>query len=133
MPVKLTLEDRSYIAYITGNHCTNYSWRFLSLYGVREIYGGQRDETNFEYLDDEQKFYFQRIIQYADSRWIIKRNEVIKDRKYCEHCGTIKNLQVHHLRYFCERKIWEYEDEHLMVLCRQCHEKAHEIYEPKRL
>ena len=36
-------------------------------------------------------------------------------------------LQVHHLRYFPGRRIWEYEEEHLELLCQECHSKEHNL------
>lgn len=43
----------------------------------------------------------------------------------CEMCGSIVNLQVHHPEYINGRKAWEYTCNEVVVLCEQCHRKAH--------
>lgn len=64
--------------------------------------------------------------------WRNKRASIIKrDHGKCRWCGCHDYLQVHH-RYYCrwpnERMVdpWDYPDEALITLCRNCHKKAHE-------
>jgi len=40
------------------------------------------------------------------------------------------NYQVHHLTYLKNRNVWEYPDEFLVTLCKQCHAKEHGITPP---
>lgn len=47
--------------------------------------------------------------------------------KVCEMCGAKTNLQVHHPKYVFGRKAWEYPISEVVVLCRNCHEKVHNI------
>lgn len=64
--------------------------------------------------------------QLRDEKWIRYRERVL--RKYggkCAICGSKERLQVHHLRYIQDRKAWEYPFRLLMVLCADCHRKAH--------
>lgn len=66
--------------------------------------------------------------------WKNKRASKLKQvGNRCEICGSINDLQVHHLTYklkngkcnlFCERL------RHLMVLCRNCHQEKHGIARP---
>ena len=44
--------------------------------------------------------------------------------KECEKCGETKYLQVHHLSY---KNIFHEEPEDLMILCKYCHKKEHNI------
>ncbi len=44
--------------------------------------------------------------------------------KECEKCGETKYLQVHHLSY---KNIFHEEPEDLMILCKSCHKKEHNI------
>ena len=69
--------------------------------------------------------------------WKAYRLAVLSERgKKCEWCGSDKNLHVHHkfyLKYPNGKKIlpWEYNINCLLVLCKDCHEKAHKKYKIK--
>lgn len=55
----------------------------------------------------------------------IRKKKLIEEALQCEICGSAKNLAVHHITY---EHLLE-EDKHmddLIVLCKNCHEKAHE-------
>ena len=66
--------------------------------------------------------------QLKDSRWLIFREKVFKARgRKCEHCGSTIYLQVHHPKYRTGRKAWEYSTDEVVVLCRECHKKEHNI------
>lgn len=69
--------------------------------------------------------------------WKAYRLAVLSERgEKCEWCGSDKNLHVHHkfyLKYPNGKKIlpWEYNINCLLVLCKDCHEKAHKKYKIK--
>lgn len=74
--------------------------------------------------------------QYKHPKWQMKRlsklDEVAKDSDdnspYCQWCGENDDqLHVHHIRYIKDRKIWEYNNEELLVLCGKCHRDAHAL------
>lgn len=66
--------------------------------------------------------------QLKDSRWLAFREKVFRVRgRKCEHCGSTVYLQVHHPRYINGRKAWEYSTNEVVVLCRECHKKEHNI------
>ncbi len=52
-----------------------------------------------------------------------------RDNNTCKHCGCRKKkgieMNVHHLRYYPNRKPWEYDESDLITLCRDCHKKEH--------
>lgn len=63
---------------------------------------------------------------------------MIRDSFTCQKCGCKRHLQVHHKRYIKGKKPWEIEDKYLITLCRECHQKEHDIrpiksfsYKPK--
>ena len=64
------------------------------------------------------------LIGYRDRRWYDKRLSIIKRDNYtCTHCHKtfpISELQVHHQTYIKGKHPWEYEDVHLITLCRGC-------------
>lgn len=66
-----------------------------------------------------------------DPRWQKKRLEVLEKNQFtCRGCGSKeKKLNVHHRMYKKGRKPWEYELIDLTVLCEDCHEKWHSVYE----
>ena len=66
--------------------------------------------------------------QLKDSRWAAFRTFVfIVNGMKCKHCGTRHNLQVHHPKYISGRKAWEYTCNEVIVLCKECHQKEHNI------
>ena len=70
--------------------------------------------------------------QYRNRNWL-EFSEKIKNRdEYkCGKCGrTGIVLQVHHLNYKTNLKIWEYPLSDCITLCKSCHAVEHGIIEP---
>lgn len=69
------------------------------------------------------------LIGYRDRRWYDKRLSIIKRDNYtCAHCHNsfpISELQVHHQTYIKGKHPWDYEDYHLITLCKGCHAGRH--------
>jgi len=65
--------------------------------------------------------------QYKDKRWQDKRLQILRrDNWHCRACNTTKvALEVHHLYYDMDAKVWEYENESLVSLCKSCHSIIH--------
>ena len=62
-----------------------------------------------------------------DFRWINKANEIKdRDNNTCQVCGSGDNLHVHHVLYQFDLDPWDYVDEALITLCKDCHKKEHE-------
>lgn len=123
--IKLTQREVLYIARITQN--CNKVWDIIGTYGVDKIYGGTGAPTH-EDPEIEEKMYADRLLQYESPQWIKLTDRIKNERKFCNRCGKSEQLQVHHIRYFPERKIWEYGDEHLELLCEGCHLKEHGLH-----
>ena len=66
--------------------------------------------------------------QYTNPNWQKKRLLIMERDDYtCKSCGDNKNtLNVHHLAYHKNSKIWEYENDELITLCKNCHEEITE-------
>jgi len=66
---------------------------------------------------------------YSTKLWRKKRAEAFRIHGFkCAVCGTIKNLQAHHLQYFKNGKsIFGHEDvaKDLRILCKKHHPKGH--------
>lgn len=60
-----------------------------------------------------------------DGRWILRRMEILeRDHYECQRCLNSYDesiLDVHHLFYIKDYEPWEYEDDALITLCRDCH------------
>ena len=66
--------------------------------------------------------------QLNDKRWKAFRDFVFVARGCnCEQCGATAILQVHHPKYIRGRKAWEYTCKEVMVVCKECHEKIHNL------
>lgn len=62
--------------------------------------------------------------------WKALRAKVVADRgAKCESCGNRGRLAVHHRHYFRDRRVWEYEEADLLVLCKACHSIVHDRIE----
>lgn len=76
----------------------------------------------------EKESYIPYDEQLKDKKWEAFRKFIFAVRgKKCEKCGSTKILQVHHPKYVYGRKAWEYTCNEVMVLCKECHEKVHNI------
>lgn len=65
--------------------------------------------------------------QIKSPKWQKRRLEIMqKDNFTCQLCGDTESmLNVHHLTYHKDKKIWEYEDWELITLCENCHKEEH--------
>lgn len=61
--------------------------------------------------------------QLTHPLWISKKNEILKRDGYCcTICGSnMHKLEVHHLCYFPDLLIWEYDDELMKSVCGKHH------------
>ncbi|MCE0498486.1 MAG: HNH endonuclease [Methylacidiphilales bacterium] len=61
--------------------------------------------------------------------WQRKRLAILNRSDFkCESCGSgEKTLHVHHTFYESGRKPWEYPDDSLVALCKDCHLKKHMV------
>jgi len=73
--------------------------------------------------------------QYLDPRWQKKRLEVMqRDEFKCRDCGDADSqLHVHHLMYFKNRMVWDYDDKLLVCLCDSCHVSRHSNNETEHM
>lgn len=67
---------------------------------------------------------------YANEEWAAFREKVIQlDSESCVTCGRTRSdgvvLQVHHKRYICGKKPWEYDPADCETLCKGCHAREH--------
>lgn len=67
---------------------------------------------------------FPQYKRYIKSKeWQQKKNERLKkDQQVCKHCGSTRNLEVHHKTY---KNFGRESIDDLITLCRDCHEKMH--------
>ena len=65
---------------------------------------------------------------FKDPRWQKKRLEILsRDEFTCVICCDKEStLHVHHRRYISGRKPWEYDNDLLVTLCHDCHERETE-------
>lgn len=66
--------------------------------------------------------------QLKTEQWDKFRKLVLSKRgKACELCGSTKRLQIHHQKYKYGHKAWEYSINDVIVVCKDCHERLHNI------
>ena len=81
--------------------------------------------------EDGEKHSYKSPIYEKKERWKEKREKILKRDGYkCRWCGSIDDLQVHHKYYNkypdgSRVRAWDYPDDALIVLCRDCHKKYH--------
>lgn len=68
------------------------------------------------------KTYSEKLL---DPRWQKKRLEIFeRDEFVCQHCFDENNtLHVHHRFYIKNKNPWEYNNDTLITLCKNCHEE----------
>lgn len=60
----------------------------------------------------------------TSAAWFARREQLFERRgKKCERCGSLNDIQVHHLNY---KRVGRERDSDLEVLCRGCHQNEHE-------
>lgn len=87
-------------------------------------------KTNAEYIKKvaaSQRFRLRYPNYYAylaSAEWRRKREQrILLDGGVCTQCGSMHNLQVHHLSY--EHLGTDAEIDDLITLCADCHHKLH--------
>ena len=73
-----------------------------------------------------KKSYYEKL---KDPRWQRKRLEILKrDNFQCQSCHTDKvTLHIHHIQYLPVKNPWDYPDNYLATLCKDCHSEE-EVY-----
>ncbi len=57
--------------------------------------------------------------------WYVFRDRLFKERgKVCEECGSLEEMNVHHKNYIMKDF---FNPDNLIILCRPCHKKIHNI------
>ena len=98
-------------------------WKRLHPKKAREYYLKWAKKHGKEYIRKYQKKYHSiprvkekcKIRQYAYKSF---RQKIIKEKKHCEMCCSVENLEMHHKKYNKNK-------EEIMLLCRKCHRKLH--------
>ena len=66
----------------------------------------------------------------TERKWKRKREQILRrDGWKCTACGKKTTLQVHHTYYIDGHKPWEYPNDSLLTVCRDCHKDYHEHHE----
>lgn len=65
--------------------------------------------------------------QINHPHWQRKRLEIMRRDKWeCRVCGeSNKQFHVHHLYYEKDCHIWDYDNEALVTICKDCHKEIH--------
>lgn len=77
-------------------------------------------------MDKPNDLYKSEYQVYLESEEFgkIRQRVFRRDGNCCKICGSIDNLQIHHLTY---RHVYQERDYELICLCRKCHEIYHSI------
>lgn len=75
----------------------------------------------------EQKLLDPRWISFAEGFRERVKERIGGEEPECYGCGKSGPLDVHHRRYFRDCEPWQYEDEDLILVCRECHKRIHAV------
>ena len=64
-----------------------------------------------------------RVVLDPESYRQLHRRILERDNWRCQFCGTMQNLQVHHLHF--RSRAGDDKEENLIALCDQCHSRLH--------
>lgn len=96
--------------------------------GNKEISNEIKKESTNKQTNKIKKEKLPYSEQLKDKRWEAFRKFVFAVRgSKCEKCGSTHILQVHHPKYIRGRNAWEYTCNDVIILCRSCHEKEHNL------
>lgn len=73
----------------------------------------------------KEDYRFNHRLQLLDPRWKKRAKQIRDIDKVCQKCNSEYYLKVHHKYYISGRKLWEYPDSLLILLCDKCHSKEH--------
>jgi len=61
--------------------------------------------------------------QLKSGKWQKKRLEIMqRDNFKCRCCNSENELNIHHLYYLPKTKLWEYDNDGMVTVCKKCHE-----------
>ena len=81
-------------------------------YALKEKYLARKRDTDAKYRDK---------IEFGGNRW----KTLLRDRWTCRHCGTNRNLVVHHIDDTGQTHNPNNDLNNLKTLCRKCHIREH--------
>lgn len=85
-------------------------------------------KTPKESKKPQKQLYSPYDKQLETKEWRAFRRFIFEVRGHkCEKCGTTHNLQIHHPKYKTGHLAWEYTCNDVIVVCRDCHKKIHNI------
>ncbi|MGO9590051.1 MAG: HNH endonuclease [Candidatus Acidiferrales bacterium] len=59
----------------------------------------------------------------SNSYGILRRRILDRDGWRCQHCGDMKNLEVHHIQF--RSRLGSDQESNLITLCANCHARLH--------
>ena len=62
-------------------------------------------------------------ITYRYRKW--RESVLLSDSYTCQSCGSIQNLEAHHIKSFAEHESERYKTENGTTLCKECHMALH--------
>jgi 5-methylcytosine-specific restriction endonuclease McrA len=75
------------------------------------------------------KFKNNYLQQLNNIEWKQKRVLILeRDSNKCNNCENINNLNIHHTLYFDNKKLWDYDEQYLITLCKDCHQEEHKNF-----
>lgn len=88
-----------------------------------------QDELNY-FMSKKRKRHINKTVRkneylnYLSSpEWMNIKARIKQNRKQCESCGSMDNLEVHHRKYNANFRIVK--DDDLILLCSNCHIEQH--------
>lgn len=106
----------------------NFKLKDFDLSKLEKVFNSDISEKRKELVDHWEQFELKNISKYRlylqSEEWKKKRNQVIeRDNGFCRRCSN-KGTDVHHLHY---NNIYNEDLNDLILLCRSCHEKEHNL------
>ena len=71
------------------------------------------------------KFWVSKHDRNSDRYKQWRKAVFVRDKFSCQHCGTKKRLQAHHIKSWMRCEELRYDISNGITLCRSCHLKAH--------
>jgi 5-methylcytosine-specific restriction endonuclease McrA len=92
---------------------------------IEEYYKAHKKPYKVKPIFNAKKYKRTYYKYLLSDEWQQIRNELFESRgRNCEICHSTKFLQIHHKTY---KRVFREDPADLIIVCRTCHEKIHEI------
>lgn len=122
---KKILRDAGYFEFQEITELTKSGQRKIVGWKTRNLHGSRSRKPKHSHSTPINPAKYRKHLK--SDYWCSVRADVLtRDKNTCQHCGSRRNLQIHHLTYEHVYQEKEYLQD-LLTLCEDCHKTEHKL------